>query len=227
MNEWANVRVKPSSTAKERRQTRRHVHIRQQYGSCSRSLKENIQSCCFLLRKVNGPLAMLSSCPQPSNHMHTPLRFSLLGSFATSPVFSVAPLLCSLWGIWVPPWGVFFGRGYCSQTPGIITAGHQMLVLQQGKTGFFLFLRCVFRLGSRHGEILDSKLRTHDESSVRSEPRDCWLIFLLRVANPRFTTMTVGALLTSPVIAGKKQNRSLEAHFISCKTVANQRLYLH
>lgn len=96
-----------------------------------------------------------------------------------------------------------------------------------GKDRFFLFLRCVFRLGSRHGEILDSKLRTHDESSVRSEPRDCWLIFLLRVAIPRFTTMTVGALLTSPVFAGKKQNRSLEAHFVSCNTVANQRLCLH
>lgn len=81
-----------------------------------------------------------------------------------------------------------------------------MLVPQEGKTGFFLFfLPCVFRLGSRHWEILDSKLRTHDESSVRSEPWDCWLIFLLTAAIPRSTTMNEGALLTSPVFAGKKK----------------------
>lgn len=114
---------------------------------------------------MNGPLAALSSCPQPSNHMRTPLRFSLL--IRRLPCFLYCTSSLQSVGDLVPPWGVFFGSSYCSQTPGIITAGHQMLVLQQGKTGFFLFLLCVLRLGSRHGEILDSKLRTHDESSVR------------------------------------------------------------
>lgn len=136
MDGWANGRVKLNGTVK--RQGKHidmySIHIRQWDGSCSVSLKENIQLCYFLPRRVNGSLVKPSSCLQPSDHVHTQLEFSLWSAFAAS---SVSCLLCSLCWICVIPWGEFSRSNRWSQAPGIITAGNQMLVLLEGKTGFF------------------------------------------------------------------------------------------